>query len=322
VSEPDLRSAAEAAAYLRAIRQLVRWLAISDGNMEEGSLRCDANVSVRPRGEEKLGTKAELKNMNSFKNVEAAIEYEIARQSDLLERGQRVVQETRLWNADKGTSHAMRSKEHAHDYRYFPEPDLPPLRIEEKWLQRVRYDLPELPIARRQRFIDAHGLSPYDAGVLTTERSIADYFESVVRAGAEAKLAANWISVELLARLNRDGKSIEHTPVNAGSLAELIGLITDKTISGKIAKDVFEKMWTSGQRARAIVAAEGLTQVTDVGALEAACKAAVDGNPKQVEQYKKGNEKLIGYFVGQVMKATQGKANPEMVNDILKKLLS
>jgi aspartyl-tRNA(Asn)/glutamyl-tRNA(Gln) amidotransferase subunit B len=324
VSEPELRSAAEAAAYLRAIRQLVRWLAISDGNMEEGSLRCDANVSVRLRGETKLGTKAELKNMNSFKNVEAAIEYEIARQSDLLERGQRVVQETRLWNADKGTSHAMRSKEHAHDYRYFPEPDLPPLRIADEVKQRLAGGLPELPIQRRARFMDeaGYGLSPYDAGVLTAEKSIAEYFEAVVRAGADAKAAANWISVELLARLNRDGKSIEHTPVNAANLAELIGLMADKTISGKIAKDVFEKMWTSKQRARAIVEAEGLVQVTDVAALEAACQAAVDGNPKQVEQFKKGNVKLIGYFVGQVMKATQGKANPEMVNDILKRLLS
>ena len=322
VSEPELRSAAEAAAYLRAIRQLVRWLAISDGNMEEGSLRCDANVSVRPVGETKLGTKAELKNMNSFKNVEAAIEYEIARQSDLLARGQRVVQETRLWNADKGTSHAMRSKEHAHDYRYFPEPDLPPLRIPDELVARLGGGLPELPIPRRQRFIDSYGLSPYDAGVLTAEKSIAEYFEAVVRGGVDAKAAANWIAVELLARLNRDGKSIEHTPVNATNLAELIGLMADKTISGKIAKDVFEKMWTGKLRAREIVESEGLVQVTDAGALEAACRAAVEGNPKQVEQYKKGNEKLIGYFVGQVMKATQGKANPEMVNEILKRLLS
>jgi aspartyl-tRNA(Asn)/glutamyl-tRNA(Gln) amidotransferase subunit B len=321
VSEPDIRSAAEAAAYLRAIRQLVRWLGISDGNMEEGSLRCDANVSVRPRGESKLGTKAELKNMNSFKHVEAAIEYEIARQSDLVSRGGRVVQETRLWNADKGTSHAMRSKEHAHDYRYFPEPDLPPLRIDDNWRERVRKELPELPIARRQRFVDALGLSPYDAGVLTAEKPIADYFEAVVSAGAEVKAAANWVSSELLARLNRDDQPIEAAPVNAQNLAELIALISNKTISGKIAKDVFDKMWTSGRGADAIVESEGLVQVTDAGALEAACRAAVDGNPKQVEQYKKGNSKLIGFFVGQVMKQTQGKANPEMVNEILKKLL-
>jgi aspartyl-tRNA(Asn)/glutamyl-tRNA(Gln) amidotransferase subunit B len=314
VSEPDLRSAAEAAAYLRAIRQLVRWLGISDGNMEEGSLRCDANVSVRPAGQEKLGTKAELKNLNSFKHVEAAIEYEIARQSDLVARGERVVQETRLWNPDKGTSHSMRSKESAHDYRYFPEPDLPPLVVDEPWIARVRGEQPELPIARRQRFIDALGLSPYDAGVLTAEREIADYFEAVVGAGAPAKTAANWIMSEVLAR--PDGLRL------AAELAELIGLIEDKTISGKIAKDVFDKMWTSGRRPREIVEAEGLVQITDAGAIEAACRAAVDANPKQVAQYQGGNVKLIGFFVGQVMKATQGKANPEMVNEMLRKLLA
>jgi aspartyl-tRNA(Asn)/glutamyl-tRNA(Gln) amidotransferase subunit B len=322
VSEPDIRSAAEAAAYLRALRQLVRWLGISDGNMEEGSLRCDANVSVRPRGETKLGTKAELKNLNSFKNVEAAVEYEIARQIDVVSRGGRVLQETRLWNADKGTSHSMRSKESAHDYRYFPEPDLPPLHVDEAWKTRVQQALPELPIERRQRFIDALGLSPYDAGVLTAERAISDYFEAVLAGGADAKVAANWISSELLARLNRDGKHIGEAPVSAPALAELIALIANKTISGKIAKDVFDKMWTSGRGARAIVEAEGLTQVTDSAAIEAACRAAVESNPKQVEQFKKGNEKLIGFFVGQVMKQTQGKANPEMVNAILKKLLS
>lgn len=318
VSEPDLRSAAEAAAYMRAIRQLVRWLGISDGNMEEGSLRCDANVSLRPAGETKLGTKAELKNMNSFKHVEAAIEYEIARQADVLERGEKVRQETRLWNPDKGVSAAMRSKEHAHDYRYFPEPDLPPLRVGDDWIARVRGELPELPIARRERYLSKLGLSPYDAGVLTSERAISDYYEAV---GGDPKTAANWVSVELLGRLNRDGKGIESSPVSPAQLGELLGLLADKTISGKIAKDVFDKMFVSGRGARAIVEAEGLTQVTDTAALEAACKAAVDANPKQVEQYRGGNTKLIGYFVGQVMKTTGGKANPAMVNDILKKLL-
>jgi aspartyl-tRNA(Asn)/glutamyl-tRNA(Gln) amidotransferase subunit B len=322
VSEPDIRSAAEAAAYLRAVRQLVRYLAISDGNMEEGSLRCDANVSVRKKGETKLGTKAELKNMNSFKHVEAAIEYEIARQIDLVSRGERVAQETRLWNADRGTSHAMRTKEHAHDYRYFPEPDLPPLRVDEKWISDIRAALPELPISRRQRFIDALGLSPYDAGVLTGERPIADYFESVVKAGADAKTAANWVSGELLARLNRDGKSIGEAPVNAEKLAQLISLLNDKTISGKIAKDVFDKMWNGGGTAREIVDAEGLVQVTDEKMIEEACRAAIANNPKQAEGYKKGNPKLLGFFVGQVMKATQGKANPEIVNQILQRLLS
>jgi aspartyl-tRNA(Asn)/glutamyl-tRNA(Gln) amidotransferase subunit B len=309
VSEPELRSAQEAAAYVRAIRQLVRWLGISDGNMEEGSLRCDANVSVRPVGEQKLGTKAELKNMNSFKHVEAAIEYEIARQSDLIARGQRVVQETRLWNADKGTSHAMRSKEQAHDYRYFPEPDLPPLVVADEWVDRVRDELPELPIARWQRF-QSMGLSAYDAGVLTAERELADYFDETVKLGAHAKPAANWIMAKPEAR-----------PLPA-HVAELIALIENGTISGKIAKEIFDRMTTEQRSPRAIVEAEGLVQLSDAGALEAACRAAVDANPKQVAQYKGGNEKIIGFFVGQVMKATQGKANPEMVNQILRKLLA
>ncbi|HEY2745588.1 MAG TPA: Asp-tRNA(Asn)/Glu-tRNA(Gln) amidotransferase subunit GatB [Polyangia bacterium] len=313
VSEPDLRSAAEAGAYLRAVRQLVRWLGISDGNMEEGSLRCDANVSVRPAGETKLGTKAELKNMNSFKHVEAAIDYEIARQSDLVARGERVTQETRLWNADKGTSHAMRSKEQAHDYRYFPEPDLPPLVVDEAWIARVRGELPELPLARLARF-ESLGLSAYDAGVLTSDRAIADYFDAIVKLGAPPKKVANWIMIDLAVR------------VPPAHLAELIALVDAGTISGKIAKDVYEKMRAPGiqsQRApRAIVEAEGLTQVTDAGAIEAACRAVVDANPKQVAQYQGGNPKILGFFVGNVMKATQGKANPEMVNEILKRLLS
>jgi aspartyl-tRNA(Asn)/glutamyl-tRNA(Gln) amidotransferase subunit B len=320
VSEPDLRSAKEAAAYLRAIRQLVRWLGISDGNMEEGSLRCDANVSVRPAGESKLGTKAELKNMNSFKHVEAAIEYEIARQSALLERGERVVQETRLWNPDKGASFAMRSKESAHDYRYFPEPDLPPLRVDEAWVGAVRASLPELPLARRARYVDL-GLSAYDASVLTAEKPIADYFESVLKAGAPPKQAANWISSELLGRLHSDGKSLEEAPVTPEMLAELISLIEQQIISGKIAKEVFDKMWTGGEAASQIVEREGLRQITDESALEAACRAAVDGNPKQAADYRSGKTKMLGFFVGQVMKATGGKANPERVNAILKRML-
>jgi aspartyl-tRNA(Asn)/glutamyl-tRNA(Gln) amidotransferase subunit B len=311
VSEPDLRSAAEAGAYLRAIRQLVRWLEISDGNMEEGSLRCDANVSLRPRGETRLGTKVELKNMNSFKHVEAAIEYEIARQTRVYERGERVVQETRLWNAEKGTSHAMRSKEHAHDYRYFPEPDLPPLRVEADWVARVDAAMPELPLARLAR-LEAMGLSRYDAGVLTAERQVADYFDAVVAAGAPPKPAANWIATDL-----EIGASVP-----ADALAELIGLIEDQTISGKIAKEVLARMRATGRRPREIVEAEGLTQLTDEGAIEAACRAAVEANPKQVAGYRGGNAKLLGFFVGQVMKATGGKANPERVNAILKRLLA
>jgi aspartyl-tRNA(Asn)/glutamyl-tRNA(Gln) amidotransferase subunit B len=315
VSEPELRSAAEAGAYLRAIRQLVRYLGISDGNMEEGSLRCDANVSIRPVGASKLGQRTELKNINSFKNVEAAIEYEISRQADVLDRGEAVRQETRLWNPDKGTTHSMRSKEHAHDYRYFPEPDLPPLRVSEAWIGEVRASLPELPIARRTRYLSTLGLSPYDASVLTAEKPIADYFEAVK---ADPKVAANWVTGELLARHNKEGGELKVSPAQ---LTELIGLIADKTISGKIAKDVFDKMWTSGRGPKEIVAAEGLTQVTDVAALKASCAEVVAANPGQVAKYKAGNVKLFGYFVGQVMKATQGKANPELVNQLLKELL-
>jgi aspartyl-tRNA(Asn)/glutamyl-tRNA(Gln) amidotransferase subunit B len=321
VSEPEIHSAAEASAYLRAIRQLVRYLGISDGNMEEGSLRCDANVSIRPMGETRLGTKAELKNMNSFKNVEAAIEYEIARQADLLDRGEKVKQETRLWNPDKAISQSMRSKEHAHDYRYFPEPDLPPLRVDEKWVGEIRATLPELPLPRRQRYVEALGLSAYDAGVLTAEKPIADYFEAMLAAGTEPKTAANWVSGDFLGRLNREGLAIEAAPVGPQALAALLALVADQTISGKIAKDVFDKMWTSGRGAREIVEAEGLTQVTDSAAIEAACRAAIEKNPKQVTDYRAGKEHLLGFFVGQVMKATQGKANPVLVNQILKQLL-
>ncbi len=318
VSEPDVRSAAEAGAYLRAIRQLVRYLGISDGNMDEGSLRCDANVSIRPRGQTAYGTRTELKNINSFKNVEAAIEHEILRQADLLERGGRVIQETRLWNADKGVSASMRSKESAHDYRYFPEPDLPPLRVDDAWLSAARSSLPELPIARRQRYLDL-GLSPYDASVLTDDKAIADFFDQVRAAGAPAKLAANWVTQDVLARMNREGLSVP--PIAPTDLAALIGMVVDKTVSGKIAKELVEKMWTTGTDPHALVTSLGLSQITDDGAIEAACRAAVGQNPKQAEQYRAGKVSLFGFFVGQVMKATQGKANPEMVNEKLRALL-
>ena len=323
VSEPDVRSAAEAGAYLRAIRQLVRYLGISDGNMDEGSLRCDANVSIRPRGQAAYGTRTELKNINSFKNVEAAIEHEILRQADLLDRGQRVVQETRLWNADKNASASMRSKESAHDYRYFPEPDLPPLRVDEAWLTAARSSLPELPIARRQRYLDL-GLSAYDASVLTADRATADYFDEVART-TTPKLAANWVSQELLGRLNKEGLELAAAPIKPAELAELIGLVVDKTISGKIAKEVFDKMWSlppaARKGAKELVASLGLVQVTDDDAIEVACRAAVDQNPKQAEQYRAGKVSLFGFFVGQVMKATQGRANPELVNTKLRQLL-
>jgi len=316
VSEPDLRSAAEAGEYLRALRQLVRYLGISDGNMEEGSLRCDANVSLRPLGAHQYGTKAELKNMNSFKFVEEAIDFEIERQQRLLERGGRVVQETRLWDSEKKVSHAMRSKEEAHDYRYFPEPDLPPLVVSDQWVSRLRRELPELPLARRARFARAHGLPDYDAGVLTAERELADYFEAALGSGAPPKKVANWIMTELLA--HPDGTQ----RVAPEALGELVGLIEQGTLSGKMAKDVFAKMFASGQTARAIVEREGLTQVSDAAALEAACRAAVDKNPKQAQQYRAGKTQLLGFFVGQVMKATQGKANPALVNEILKRMLA
>ncbi len=322
VTEPDLRSAAEAAAYLRALRQLVRWLGICDGNMEEGSLRCDANVSIRPAGETKLGTRTELKNMNSFKHVERAIEYEIARQAEVVRGGGRVVQETRLWDADRGTSHTMRTKEEAHDYRYFPEPDLPPLRIADELLQRTNASLPELPLPRRARFVESLGLSPYDADVLTAEKDVADYYERVLAAGAEPKKAANWVSTELLARVNRDGRPLAESPVQPEGLAELIALVDDGTISGKIAKDVFEAMYGTGQGPRTIVESRGLSQLSDEGAIEKVVRAVLGANDKQVEKFRQGNAKLLGFFVGQVMKETGGKANPEAVNRILKRLLS
>jgi len=322
VSEPEIRSAAEAAAYLRAIRQIVRYLGISDGNMEEGSLRCDANVSVRPKGTTTFGTRTELKNMNSFKNVELAIEYEIERQSGLIRRGERVLQESRLWNVEKNISIAMRSKEQAHDYRYFPEPDLPPLSVDEAWIDSVKQSLPELPIAKRRRYVEDLGLTEYDASVLTADKTIADYFEAVLAHRVDAKLAANWVTSELLGRLNRDDKTIEETQVSAERLAGLVALISDKTISGKIAKDVFEKLWSSDKPAKQIVEEEGLVQLTDTAAIEAACKIAVEGGTRQAEAYRAGKLNMLGYFVGQVMKATQGKANPELVNEILKKLLA
>ena len=322
VSEPDLRSAEEAAEYLKALRQLVRYLGICDGNMEEGSLRCDANVSVRPVGQATLGTRTELKNINSFRNVQRAIEYEIERQIDLVERGRQVVQETRLWDADRGSSHAMRSKEEAHDYRYFPEPDLPPLVLDAAWVERVRGELPELPLDRRARFMERLGLTEYDATLLTSEREVADYYEAVVAAGADPKRAANWVGSELLRELNRDGRPLSACPITPAALAELTRLVDEGTISGKIAKDVFGKMWASGQGAQAIVRAEGLVQLTDEAAIEAVVRKVVEANPQQVEKYRKGNEKLLGFFVGQVMRETGGKASPELVNQLLRRFLA
>jgi aspartyl-tRNA(Asn)/glutamyl-tRNA(Gln) amidotransferase subunit B len=321
VSEPDVRSAEEASEYVRAIRALVRYLGIGDGNMEEGSLRCDANVSLRLHGETKFGTKAEIKNMNSFKNVRDAVEYEVKRQAALLDKGERVVQETRLWDASRGVTQSMRSKEQAHDYRYFPEPDLPPLVVDDAFLGRVRATQPELPEDRFARYTAAEGLSPQDAGVLVADRETAAYFDAVVAAGAPAKKAANWVINEVLARVADPRElGVAGMPVIPAALAELVKLIEGSTLSGKLGKDVFAKMWAEGRTAGEIVAAEGLAQVSDSGALEEACKRVVAANPEEAARFKE-NPKLMGFFVGAVMKETGGKANPKAVNEILRRLL-
>ena len=322
VSEPDIRSADEAAEYLRAIRTLVRYLGISDGNMEEGSLRCDANVSIRLRGETKLGTKAELKNINSFKNVRDAIEHEIARQTVLLDRGEKVVQETRLWDPDRGISASMRSKEQAHDYRYFPEPDLPPVAVDEAWLDRARASLPELPEARHARYLGA-GLSPQDASVLVSERPIGDYFDAALTAApAHSKKIANWLINEVLGRIDDPrGLMDETVPVPPAALAELVDLVEKGTLSGKLGKDVFARMWQERRRAADIVAKESVSLMSDTAAIEDACKRVVERSPDEVARYRGGAAKVMGFFVGNVMKETGGKANPKTVNEILRKLL-
>ncbi|HSZ80983.1 MAG TPA: Asp-tRNA(Asn)/Glu-tRNA(Gln) amidotransferase subunit GatB [Polyangia bacterium] len=333
VSEPDVRSAEEAAEYVRAVRALVRYLGIGDGNMEEGSLRCDANVSLRLHGAKEYGTKAEIKNMNSFKNVRDAVEYEIKRQATLLDRGERVAQETRLWDASRGVTQSMRSKEQAHDYRYFPEPDLPPLVVDEAFLATVRASQPELPEDRFARYTTAEGLSPQDAGVLVADRETANYFEAVVSAlaagasraagaaGAPAKKAANWVLNEVLARV-ADPRELggANLPIPAAALAELIQLIEGGTLSGKLGKDVFARMWAERRTAADLVKAEGLTQVSDAGALEEACERVIAANPGEAGRFKE-NPKLMGFFVGAVMKETGGKANPKAVNEILRRLL-
>jgi len=325
VSEPDIRSAAQAVAYLRKLRQILQYLEVCDGNMEEGSFRCDANISVRPRGQEALGTKAEVKNMNSFRAVEKAIEHEIERQIDLVSHGERVLQETRLWDPDREETRSMRSKESAHDYRYFPDPDLLPLAVSADWIAAVRAGMPELPDARRARFVSALGLPPYDAEVLTARKDVADYFEAALARHPNAKALSNWVMGDVL-RLVRERKLddalvIRDWPVAPAHLAGLIALIDDDTISGKIAKTVFEQMVASGQAPDAIVAAQGLSQVTDQGAIDAAIAAVLDANPDKVAEYRAGKDKLFGFFVGQVMKATQGKANPGKVNERLKERL-
>ena len=322
VSEPDLRSAKEAVAYMKAIHQLVRYLGICDGNMQEGSFRCDANISVRPVGRHKFGTRAEIKNLNSFRFVERAILFEVERQIDILESGGSVVQETRLYDPDKDETRPMRSKEEANDYRYFPDPDLLPLEIGPELVDEVRGGLPELPWQKRDRFMDAYGLSEYDAGVLSAGRAVADYFETVADGLADKKLAANWVMGELAGALNKAGLDISASPIGADALLGLLRRVEDETISGKIAKEVFEALWAGEGDADAIIEARGLRQITDTGSVEAVVREVIASNPQQLEQYRAGKDKLFGFFVGQVMKATGGKANPALVNELLKKLLA
>jgi aspartyl-tRNA(Asn)/glutamyl-tRNA(Gln) amidotransferase subunit B len=322
VSEPDMRSAKEAVAYMKKIHSLVQYLEICDGNMQEGSFRCDANVSVRPRGQQEFGTRTELKNINSFRFVEKAINFEIERQIDLIEGGGAVVQETRLYDADKDLTRSMRSKEEANDYRYFPDPDLLPVVIEDSFLEQVKASLPELPGEKKQRFMESFGLSAYDAGVLTASRELAEFFEAVVAAAdGEAKLSANWVMGELSGALNKAGQEISDSPVTAVMLGGMIKRIQDNTISGKIAKEVFEAMWNGEGDADAVIEARGLKQITDSSAIEPIIDEIIANNPNQVEQYRGGMEKLLGFFVGQVMKATQGKANPQQVNELLRQKL-
>ncbi|MCB1680985.1 MAG: Asp-tRNA(Asn)/Glu-tRNA(Gln) amidotransferase subunit GatB [Rhodospirillales bacterium] len=319
VSEPDIRGPEEAAAYLSKIRMILRYLGTCDGNMEEGSMRADVNISVRKPGAP-YGTRCEVKNVNSVKAVQQAIEYEAVRQVEIIEDGGSIDQETRLWDPAKMETRSMRSKEEAHDYRYFPDPDLLPLNLEQNWIDQIKETLPELPDQKKHRFIDTYGLSAYDAGVLIAERERADYFETVAK-NRDAKLAANWVINELLGLLNKNGKGISESPVTAENLGGLIELISDDTISGKIAKDVFAEMFTSGKAPGSIVEEKGLKQVTDTGLIEQVIDEVIAENPDNVSAYKGGKDKLFGFFVGQVMKKTQGKANPAAVNDILRKKL-
>lgn len=318
VSEPDIRSAKEAVAYMKKLHTLVRYLGICDGNMQEGSFRCDANVSVRPKGQAAFGTRSETKNLNSFRFVERAIEFEIERQIGLIEEGGSVVQETRLYDPDKGETRSMRSKEEANDYRYFPDPDLLPVTLDEIFINNAKALLPELPDIKKQRFIEQYGLNVYDASVLTAGRDLADYYETLVTTlGGNPKLCANWIMGDLAAALNRAGLDITASPVNPHTLAGLLKRIQDNTISGKIAKEVFEAIWSGEGDADTIIAKRGLQQITDTGALESIIDDVLQANPAQVNQFRAGKEKLLGFFVGQVMKQTKGKANPQQVNDLL-----
>ena len=322
VSEPDMSNAKEAVAYAKKIHALVQYIGICDGNMQEGSFRCDANVSIRKKGAKELGTRTELKNINSFKFLEKAINLEVERQQDVLEDGEKVVQETRLYDDMKNETRSMRSKEEANDYRYFPDPDLLPVDIDDALLSQIRTTLPELPTEKKSRYISEFGLNSYDAENLTSQKAFADFFESMLYEKAEAKLSANWIMGELSAALNKNQMNIKDSPISAKELSGLIKRITDETISGKIAKDVFMTMWESQRSADEIIESQGLKQMTDIAAIEPIIDKVIANNSTQVEQYRAGNKKLLGFFVGQVMKETQGKANPKQVNQLLNEKLS
>jgi len=319
VSEPDIRTPEEAVAYLKDLRDIVVYLGICDGNMEEGSFRCDANISLRPVGSQELGVKTELKNMNSFRNVQRALEFEIRRQRALLERGEQIVQETRLWDAAKGVTVGMRTKEEEHDYRYFPEPDLVPVVIDKAWIDKIRKTIPELPGEKRRRFAEQYSLTEKDIDVLVSDRALADYFEAAVAIFPNPRMVANWMLSELLRELNRSGYSPSSCPVPPENLAELLSLMDNGTISGKIAKTVFEEMYKSGRKASEIVKEQGLTQVADEELIEKIVNDVLQEHQTEVERYRKGETKLMGFFVGQVMKKTQGKANPKLVNEIILK---
>ena len=321
VSEPDMRTAEEAGAYLKRIHEILVYLEICDGNMEEGSFRCDANVSIRPKGQEEFGTRAELKNMNSFRNVQRAIDYEIKRQQYVLDSGQAVIQETRLWDDGQGVTHSMRGKEEAHDYRYFPDPDLVPIVTDSAWIEDIRKSLPELPLEKRERFIRDYQLSPYDAGVLTASRALADYFEETARLSGKPKIAANWVMGDILRFLNEEKRDLKDCLILPKALDDMIILIEEGTISWKMAKEIIEEMYKTGAAPKEIIAVKGLVQITDENALLKAVEDVLAANPTQLEAYRGGKDKLFGYFVGQVMKATKGKANPTIVNDLLKAML-
>ena len=321
VSGPDIRSPQEAGDYLRELRAILQYLEICTGDMEKGNFRCDANVSVRPMGQKELGTRTELKNMNSFRHVEMALEYEIKRQISLLEDGEQVVQETRLWNVDEGITASMRGKEEAHDYRYFPDPDLVPVTIDERWIAQIQEGLPELPSEKRERFVKQYSIPEYDAAIITSTKPLSIYYEDAVRLFPEPKTVSNWIMGGLLRELKRDEREIHQCPVTPLHLAEMLSMIKDGTISGKIAKDVFEEMYRTGGTPSKIVQEKGWVQILDKGEIERAIEKALQANPKQLEDFRKGKEKLFGFFVGEVMKQTKGKANPKLVNELLKEKL-